>query len=89
MLRFNDGMYFSDNIIQCFFLWIKYQSPKIECLNSQCFHGNDNIKIIQKMIMIIDNFSNYNLMFILYQYSVHWWINIFVKFKNDSYSLNE
>lgn len=24
MLRFNDGAYFSDNIISCFLLWMKY-----------------------------------------------------------------
>ena len=41
------------------------------------------------MKMIKDNFSNYNLIFIPYQYGVHWWNNIFVKLKNDSYSLNE
>ena len=39
MLRLNDGNYFSDNIIRCFLLWMKYQSAKIELLNSQCFHG--------------------------------------------------
>ena len=39
MLRLNDGNYFSDNIIRCFLLWMKYQSAKIEFLNSQCFHG--------------------------------------------------
>ena len=35
MLRFNDGIYFSDNIIRCFLLWMKHQSVKIEFLNSQ------------------------------------------------------
>ena len=34
MLRLNDGIYFSDNIIQCFLLRIKYQSAKIEFLDS-------------------------------------------------------
>ena len=29
------------------------------------------------------------MIFIAYQFGVHWLINIFVKFKNDSYSLNE
>ena len=72
-----------------YFLWMKYQSPTIECVNSQCFHGNDNIKINQKMKMIKDDFSNYNLIFIPNQYSVHWWIIIFVKLKNDLYSLDE
>ena len=39
--------------------------------------------------MVKDNFSKYNLIFIPHQYGVHWWINIFVKLKNDSYSLDE
>ena len=39
--------------------------------------------------MIKDNFSKYKLIFISHQFSVRWWINIFVKLKNDSYSLNE
>ena len=34
MLRFNDEIYFSDNIIRCFHLWMKFQSSKIEFLNS-------------------------------------------------------
>ena len=89
MLCFNDGIFFSDNIIQCFLLWMKYQSVKIKFLNTQCFHDDDNIKIIQKMKMMNDNFSNYKFIFIPHQYGVHWWINIFVKLKNDSYSLNE
>ena len=33
MLRFNDEIYFSDNIIRCFLLWMKYQSSTIEFLN--------------------------------------------------------
>ena len=39
--------------------------------------------------MIKYNFQKYNLIFIPHQYGVHWWINIFVKLKNDSYLLNE
>ena len=35
MLRFNDGICFSDNIVRYFLLWMKYQSVKIEFLNSQ------------------------------------------------------
>ena len=89
MLRFNDGIYFSDNIIQCFLWWMKYRSPKIEFINSQCFHGDNNIKFIPKMKIIKDNFSNYDLIFVPQQYCIHWWINIFVKLKNDSYSLDE
>ena len=44
MLRFNDGIYFSDSITRCFLLWMKYQSAKIEFLNSQCFHSEESIK---------------------------------------------
>ena len=40
MLRFNNEIYFNDNIIRCFLLWMKYQSSRIEFLNSQCFHGD-------------------------------------------------
>ena len=72
MLCSNDRIYFSDNIIQCLLLWMKYESPKIEIFNSQCFHGEDNIKIVQKTKMIKDNFSKYNLIFIPHQYGVHW-----------------
>ena len=39
--------------------------------------------------MIKDNFSKYKLIFIPHQFDVYWWINAFVKLKNDSYSLNE
>ena len=56
MLHFNEGICFSDNIIQCFLLWMKYQSPKIEFVNSQCFHGDDNIELIPKIITIKDHF---------------------------------
>ena len=42
-----------------------------------------------KLKTIKDNVSKYNLIFILHEYGVHWWINIFVKLKNDSYPLNE
>ena len=49
MLRLIDGIYVSDNIIRCFLLWMKYQSAKIEFLNSQCFHGEEILKIKQKI----------------------------------------
>ena len=39
--------------------------------------------------MIKYNFSKYNLIFIPHQYGIHWCIDIFIKLKNDSYSLNE
>ena len=39
--------------------------------------------------MIKDNVSNYNLIFIPHQYGIRWWINIFLKLKINSYSLNE
>ena len=35
------------------------------------------------------NFTKYKLIFIPHQFGVHWLINVFVKSKNDSYSLNE
>ena len=41
------------------------------------------------MKMIKDNFTNYKLILIPHQRGIHWWINIFVKMKNDSYSLDE
>ena len=47
ILRFNEEIYFMDNIIRCFLLWMKYQSSTIEFLNSQCFHGNDTLEITQ------------------------------------------
>ena len=72
IFRFNDGIYFSDIIIRYFFLWIKYQSAKIECLNSQYFHDEESIKITQKLKVIKDNFSKDNLIFIPHQYGVHW-----------------
>ena len=68
---------------------MKYQSANIEFFNSQCFHGEESIKFTQKTKVIKDNFSNYNLIFIPHQYGIHWWINIFLKLKIDSYSLNE
>ena len=49
MLRFNDEIYFSDNIIRCFLLWMKYQSSTIEFLNSQCFHGKETLEITQSL----------------------------------------
>ena len=45
MLRFNDEIYFSDNIIRSFLLWMKYQSSIIEFLNLQCFYGKETLKI--------------------------------------------
>ena len=39
--------------------------------------------------MIKNKFSKYKLIFISHQFGVHWLINIFVKLKNDSYSLNK
>ena len=113
MLRFNDEIYFSDNIIRCFLLWMKYQSSRIEFLNSQCFHGDEILEITEnlksktynnlpklifipyhigvneKLKIIRDNFTKYKLILIPHQLGVHWWINIFVKLKNDSYSLDE
>ena len=68
---------------------MKYQSAKIEFLNSQCFHGEESIKITQELKMIKNNFSKYNLIFIPHQYGVHWWINMFVKLKHYSHSLNQ
>ena len=72
MLRFNDGIYFSDNILRCFLLWMKYQSVKIEFLNSLCFYGEEILKITQKFKMIKDHFLKYNLIFSSHQYGVHW-----------------
>ena len=71
MLRLNDRIYFSDNIIRCFLLWMKYQSEKIDFFNSQCFHGEGILKISQKLKMIKDNVSKYKLMFIPHQFGVH------------------
>ena len=52
ILCFNDGIYFSNNIIRYFLLWMKYESPKDDFFNSQRFHGDDDNKIISKMEMI-------------------------------------
>ena len=43
----------------------------------------------QKLNMIKENFTKYKLILTPHPFGVHWWINIFVKLKNDSYSLNE
>ena len=71
ILRLKDGIYFNDNIIRCFSLWMKYQSANIEFINSQCFHGEEILPITQKLKMIKDNFSNYNLILIPHQFGVH------------------
>ena len=68
---------------------MKYQSAKSEFINSQCLHGEESIKITQILKIIKDHFSKYNLIFMQHQYGVHWWINIFVKLKNNSYSMNK
>ena len=41
------------------------------------------------MKIIKENFTKYKLILIPHQFGIHWWINILVKLKNDSYSLNE
>ena len=43
----------------------------------------------QKLKIIRESFTKYKLILISHQFGVHWWIYIFVKLKNDSYSLNE
>ena len=55
MLRLNDEIYFSDDIIRCFLLWIKYQ---------------EIFKITQKL-MIQEKYSKYKLNFIPHQFGVH------------------
>ena len=71
MLRLKDGIYFNDNIIRFFSLWMKYQSANIEFNKSQCFHGEGILQITLKLKMIKDNFSNYNLILIPHQFGVH------------------
>ena len=81
---------------------MKNQSAKIEFLNSQCFHGEEILKITQKWMIkekkfkiqidfhttpirctsIIEDDKRKNskckLIFILYQFGVNWWINIYL-----------
>ena len=74
MLRFNDGMYFSDNIIHFFCGWnIHRQKSNFPTLK------------VSMIMIILRSFKKWKS----HRYGVHWWINTFDKLKNNSYSLDE